>query len=159
MWPGIGIGVPHIIGGRDWDWDCQAPDRRGTGTGIPLTSEGPAGIGIGQPWWAQGTARDWDCSPAEVTWDWDRQAKFVALTASPNQGLCVSWPQTPPRHSRHRLDTGQTPLTPVSIDTAQTRLRHCSDTRLTPPTLRHNRAQEPPRGLPTYSEAGDRFSF
>ena len=35
------------------------------------------------------------------------------------------------RALRHRLDTGQTPLTiltPVSIDTAQTRLRHCSDT-------------------------------
>ena len=51
------------------------------------------------------------------------------------------------RALRHRLDTGQTPLTlltPVSIDTAQTRLRHGSDTaqtRLTPPTLRHNRAQ------------------
>ena len=35
------------------------------------------------------------------------------------------------RALRHRLDTGQTPLTlltPVPIDTAQTRLRHCSDT-------------------------------
>ena len=35
------------------------------------------------------------------------------------------------RALRHRLDTGQTPLTlltPVSIDTAQTLLRHCLDT-------------------------------
>ena len=35
------------------------------------------------------------------------------------------------RALRHRLDTGQTPLTlltPVSFDTAQTLLRHCSDT-------------------------------
>ena len=34
-------------------------------------------------------------------------------------------------YSLPQLDTGQTPLTlltPVSIDTAQTRLRHCSDT-------------------------------
>ena len=41
------------------------------------------------------------------------------------------------RALRHRLDTGQTPLTlltPVSIDTAQTRLRHCSDTPDTPDT-------------------------
>ena len=50
------------------------------------------------------------------------------------------------RALRHRLDTGQTPLTlltPVS-KCQLTRLRHGSDTaqtRLTPPTLRHNRAQ------------------
>ena len=44
------------------------------------------------------------------------------------------------RALRHRLDTGQTPLTlltPVSIDTAQTRLRHCSDTPDTSDTQTH----------------------
>ena len=38
--------------------------------------------------------------------------------------------QLPTRALRHSLDTGQTPLTlptPVSMDTAQTRLRHCSE--------------------------------
>ena len=54
------------------------------------------------------------------------------------------------RALRHRLDTGQTPLTlltPVSIDTAQTRLRHCSDTPDTSDTQTQQGSRERTRSL------------